>query len=190
MFGSESWYFESKDGRRWNWNKSPSFECPNYFARYRFTHPETGEQKLVHFPPDKKLGVTFARYVPDEVREAAKLLNCGADELAAMLVKVHQDRGVSRKRVGGKLTSECVACGGRLTRKGFAAWAEEPVPEGEETSEQRSASNITRRLGGGDGTIRRTTWTGYFDTKREAEEWAHESMKAADAALPEEVEAS
>lgn len=188
MFGG-SWCYEAKDGRRWTWNKAPSYECPNYFERYIFTDPETGETRRVHFPPEKRVGVTFSRYVPDHVREAAKLIGCGGEELAAMLVKVHQDRGMERKRVDGKLTNECVACGGRLTRKGFYAYADEPIPEGEETSEQRASAAISNRLGFDSSGPRRTTWSGHFGTKREAQEWAHENMKIANAGL-EEVETS
>lgn len=183
-----AWYYDAPDGRRWHFNKEPSFECPNYFAKYELTDPETGEKRLVAAPPDKALGITFRRHVPEEVERAAELIGCGGEELAAMLLRSHQSVGFGRKRVDGRLTNTCRACGGKMKRLGFYAYADEPIPEGEETAEQRSSAAINQRLVGGDGRARRTTWSGHFDTKREARQWAYENMVTAEAAWREQQE--
>lgn len=158
-------YYEGKDGRHYCYAKEPTFRCPmGEPTEYVVPAPEGSETEGAHVLKD---GTKAA------VTAAAETLGIGALELGMMLKRAHQSGRGGRKRVGGKLTDTCDACGHKLDRLGYRGWVErEPTAEEADNSSDR----INARLFGG-GPRWRTDESHYFDTKKEVMEWAREEAK-------------
>lgn len=178
-----TWYMEAPDGRRFNWSKAPSFECPMALVRYDVIDIGTGEVKAtVERRPEEAVGVTFRRHVSPELAAAAETLAVFPLKLAGALARLHRSPGGGeRERVDGKPTDRCAGCGHKMRRLGFHCWVDEPYPEGEEDVSKRVAQRL------GFGPPRKTTRSFYVDTKREAEAWARDELAAARAVAAEET---
>lgn len=165
MFGSGYWYIEGGPGVRLCYAKSPTYICPHaYFERVRDAD-------------DKVTG----RVPTAAAEKVAAVLGTDPESAAKLLERGHRSMG-GRLRVDGKLTERCEGCGAKMQRKGFRIWREELVPEEERTSEQRTSAAINSRLGF-DGQTWKTTYSGYVETKREAEGWARENAASSKAAV-------
>ena len=153
---SGSWYIEVGK-RRWHWNKDPTFRCPNAEAW-------TSVDGIVR----RERQITAA---------AAEL---GADPalLAAILTHRHRSGGGIREKVDGRYTGRCRHCGARLIRVGYRAWVDDAIPKAKMTPEERRRASQSVMFGG--GPPRRAVGEGrYFDTKKQAQQWAHtESQNA------------
>ena len=153
---SASWYVSGPDGLRFNWNKAPTFQCPNAGAVTYAAAADGGEG-------------TWTLQRP-EVAAAAAAIGADPVMLGKLLHQRHASFAAGRLRVDGRLTDRCAICGAKLTRKGFRAWIDNPA--GGDAS-QRVAS----RLGlDGPRTTVRTTW---HPTKAQAEAWARHELKRA-----------
>ena len=153
---SASWYLSGPDGLRVNWNKAPTFQCPNADA-VTYTAAEDGGEG------------TWTLQRPEIAAAAAAL---GADPvlLAKLLRQRHASISAGRLRVDGRLTDRCAICGTKMTRKGFRAWIDQD-------SDDAASQRVARRLGlDGPRTTVRTTW---HPTKTEAQAWARHELKRA-----------
>lgn len=167
MFGSSYWYYDAPDGRRWNWSKEPTYQCPNRPALREVEEPTPLVDRLIP---------TIA------MRDAAEALATTPEAMARLLENVHARISYGRQRdANGRLTDRCSCCGAKMRRLGFRAWVDEPIPENELTDDHARSMRVSERLGL-DGEQRRTTWSGHFETKRAAQEWAHRESRDAKAA--------
>lgn len=144
-----SWYFQGPRGLRFNWDREPTFECPNADLL-----DERGERRT-----------------RPELVAAARAIGADPLLLGQLLHSRHSLLQARRLRVDGRLTDRCATCGSKMTRKGYRAWIDEPgegtiVPSG---GSEPSSARVAR------STIR-TTW---HRTKTAAEAWArHELTRA------------
>lgn len=154
---SASWYVSGPDGLRFNWNKAPTFQCPNASA-VTYTAADAGGGEG-----------TWTLQRP-EVAAAAAAIGADPVMLGKLLHQRHASFAAGRLRVDGRLTDRCAICGAKMTRKGFRAWIDKP---GDDEASQR----VARRLGlQGPRTTIRTTW---HPTKAAAEAWARHELKRA-----------
>jgi hypothetical protein len=163
---STYWVYTASDGRRYCWNKEPTFSCP-------LVDP------LADRPdPDGDPVSPFGRGID----EAAAALSVAPADLAGVLRRAHRStsgKGTRRRRVGGRLTDLCDVCGRRMKRLGFRAWIEVP-----DTSE-RTGTQITRMMFGAAYWPVRDS-SRYFDTKKEAQSWALDEKRLHDAILADQ----
>lgn len=178
-------YWEDGHGRRYCYAKDALFECPHEGLWYELTDPETGEKTLTKRQPAERLGITFSRAATPEQDNAAAVLGMDPVKLGAMIAQAHSRRGRERLRVDGRLTDRCGCCGARMERKGFRVWIDEPVPEEELSSGQRTSAAISSRIFGGSGTQLRVIRERWLDTKKEARAWAYEEYRLAQATIAE-----
>lgn len=158
-------YYEGKDGRHYCYAKDPTFVCPLAEpTEYVVPAGEASETEGEHRIKLGHLGLLTA---------AAGVLGVGALELGMMLKRTHNSGRAGRKRVDGKLTDTCGACGHKLDRLGFRGWVErEPTAEEADNASDRIGSRLF-----GAGPRWRNDETHYFDTKKEVMEWAREEAK-------------
>lgn len=142
--------------RRWNWNKSPTFRCPN---------AETWG------PPDDIVRRG------DQLAEAAAALGADPLRLAQLLTQRHRSGGGLREKKDDRYTGRCRICGARLIKVGYRAWIDDAVPTSKMTDTERASAQVNRRLGF--APPRRPVGEDrHFDTKKAAEQWARaESAK-------------
>lgn len=179
-----SWYFEAPDGRRFNWNKEPTYTCPHEGIRYEVHDFGTGKVTITDArPADEAVGITFSRYISEETKQAAAALGVDPLKLAKMITAGHRST-YGRERVDGKLTEKCRACGAKMERLGFRCWIDRPVSADEATEGEQASKAIAGRLGFADP--RRTVQTFYAETKREADRWARDELATAHAVAAEE----
>lgn len=132
------WYVEGGNGERFAWAKTPTYSCP------------------FRAGPPGWFGSVLA-----ESEDADELPTI--DAIERMFRRAHgtYQSGSPRARDGnGRLTDRCSACGAKLTRHGFAAWAER----------DRGSTGISERLG--IALVDRIGENRYFRTKKRAEAWA------------------
>lgn len=160
-----SWYIADADGTHFNWNKEPTFECPN--ARFELREESESEPHYV----DRLIATP-------EIEQAAPLLGLTAQQLVVLLHRAHARSSYGRKRIDGRLTNECASCGRTMKRLGFRAWIDEPIPEADQTEGQRASAQLGDVLGFS-GEQRRTLRTTWHPTKKAAEAWARHERKRA-----------
>lgn len=155
------WYIDGKDGRHYCYAKEPTFLCPmGEPTEYVVPAPEGSETEGAHVLKDATKAAVTA---------AAEQL--GMDPvLLGMIVKRGHSHRHGRRRVDGRLTDQCVACGARMERKGFRVWIE-ALP-----TEEDAQSRIADRLGfSGYRPVPGSSF--YLDTKKEAAQWARDEAK-------------
>lgn len=166
-----SWYFEAPDGRRFNWNKAPTYICPN------------ADPIRVEVDGDERIEtITLDRAVA--IDAAARGLMMDPLKLARLIKRSHRSFSYQRERVNGKLTDRCECCGAKMDRLGFRCWVDRPKTEDELTSEDRTSSRVAERLGFDPGR-RVVVHSFYADTKREADAWARDELRTAKAVAAE-----
>lgn len=161
MMASGWWYVEALDGTRFAWSKAPAFRCELATFEQRDAGDGTFAERIVTTAP---------------VEHAAAALQLQAGELAALLIRAHRSSGGERRRVDGRLTSDCAVCGRRMTRLGFRAWIDRPLRDDELTDSDRTSRRIAVRLGL-DGRRLVLVREVYLATKREAESWARHELR-------------
>src|SRR3954469_14874346 len=102
-----TWYI-ADDDTHFNWNKEPTFECPN--ARFELREESESEPHYV----DRLIATP-------EIEQAAPLLGLTAQQLVILLHRAHARSSYGRKRIDGRLTNECACCGRTMKRLGFRA---------------------------------------------------------------------
>lgn len=149
-----SWYLSGPDGLRFNWNKAPTFACPNADVVTYVAGEDGGEGTW-----------TLQRL---EVAAAAAAIGADPVMLGRLLQQRHASFTAGRLRVDGRLTDLCAVCGTTMTRKGFRAWIDEP-------SADATSQRVAGRLGlDGPRTTVRRTW---HQTKAGAEAWVRHELK-------------
>jgi len=112
------------------------------------------------------------------IDEAAQAMGCAPGHLAEILRLAHRRRRAERERgPDGRLTDNCTVCLSKMRRLGFRAWVTDPIAQEDLRAEQRSSLAISQRLGGHYDprvTVGEVRW---FDTKKEAREWAREESR-------------
>jgi hypothetical protein len=153
---SSSWYLSGPDATRFNWNKEPTFQCPNADA-VTYTAADDGGEG------------TWTLQRP-EIATAAAAIDADPVMLGRLLRQRHASFTAGRLRIDGRLTDRCAICGAKMTRKGFRAWIDQ-------ASDDDASQRVARRLGlDGPRTTVRTTW---HPTKTEAQAWARHELKRA-----------
>ena len=150
-------YWDGPEGRRYCFTTEPLMECPNV--------PE----------PQREAG---SGYVVTAVAKAvAAALSTTEQDACRVLRRAHSGSRGHRRRVDGKLTDRCDSCGAKMRNRGYFAYVEEPVPEEELTSLQRTSAALNARLSGNATQYRRIRDV-QVDTRREAKAWAWDELKA------------
>jgi len=156
---ASSWYLRGAGGddARFNWNKHPSYSCPNADPVSYSAAATAGAEG------------TWTLLRP-EVAAAAAAIGADPIMLGKLLRQRHASHQAGRLRIDERLTDRCAICGAKMTRKGFRAWIDQSSPD-------EASQRVAGRLGlHGPRTTLRTTW---HDTKREAEAWARHERKRA-----------
>lgn len=163
------WYYAGGDGTRFCFAKEPSFVCPNGRSLWDCHDLATGEVTVVERQAGERMGITFTRHVTDAQRRAAAELGMDPECLASLILRGHSSNW-GRRRVDGKLTDQCKACGTKMERLGFRCWIEHDKA----AEDYGTGDRITETLG---GTPSITTKSFYLDTKKEARSWAIEESR-------------
>jgi len=97
---NRSWYLSGPDDTRFNWNKEPSFQCPNADPVHYTAAAVTGEEG------------TWSLQRPHIATAAAAI---GADPvlLGKLLRQRHASHQAGRLRADGRLTDRYTICGTR-----------------------------------------------------------------------------
>lgn len=157
-------YFEGTDGRHYCWAKTPTFVCP--MAEPVEYIPNGDGEEGYH-------QIKLADLEP--LTSAAQLLGVDPLELGMMFKRAHSSGRGGRKRVDGKVTDICSACGHRLERLGFRVWIERtPTDEEADTASNRVGARL---FGSGPQWVTEPGSTRYLDTKKEATTWAKDESE-------------
>lgn len=151
---SGSRYWEGPGDRHYAYNIEPSYECPVGKAAAAAQKGEPGGC----------------------VDLAAEALGVEPKLLGRLLLR--SSCGSRARDERERLTDRCYLHGCKMSKRGYRAFIDEPVPEGEVTDLGRLSREMSRALGG-DGVQRRVVESRWCDTKREAREWAWARCEAA-----------
>lgn len=156
-----SWALTAPDGRRFLWNKAPTYLCP-LADPVEYPGREGGEHVL--------------RPATAPALEAAAAAIGGDALLLGRAIRLAHQRahGTQRLRVNDRPTDLCAVCGARLERLGFRIWID--TPRDPTTVERQLAEHL------GLDAPREVLFNSYADTKREAEAWARDELAGAKAA--------
>lgn len=165
-------YWEIKgdpEGRHFCFSTAPRFECPfAYFERERV------DGEVVRRLPGKVSG---------QVAAIANVIGSTDDDVMRMLERAHRSAGHHRRRVDGKLTDRCDACGAKMVDHGYSAYVERPKREDEYGETDRASAALSARLGGVGPTVRLKNISGL--KRSEARQWAYDEYQIARGALEE-----
>jgi hypothetical protein len=194
MPGPNARYWEL-DGVRFCFTITPHLECPMSVTTYEVLDVSTGERTITKRRPEEKVGWTFTRHVTAEQEEAARLLGVDAKAMVTLIENGHRNAWHSqdgiRRRVEGKLTDRCRACGAKLINHGYSAFVERDFdPEVDEDPEgtRKASRAISDRLGFQPPAVRLKGVNGLKRT--EARKWAYEQYTQAKTAREEESSGS
>lgn len=157
------WYLNrQRDDHQFCWARHPTFVCHFQEGLPSTTGPIGAVLIEGYEPTEHDLQVR-------ELRQDAERL--GITRLSEMIESAHRRGGISKdgyrlRLDDGTLTDRCRVCGGKLQRKGFAAWEERPPTDEDEGPSKTMAVRL------GFNTHVRVGKTRYFRTKKKAEEWA------------------
>lgn len=152
-------YYAAPGGYEFAYASAPTFLCPH--SDFAWVDEDAD-------PADRE-------WIPSEAaRAVAVALGTTDQDACRMLRRAHASHSHRRRRVDDKLTDRCDACGAKMRRKGFRAWAQRP-----RQNDGGTGQRIAERLGMSPPA--EVVESVYVETKREARAWAyakHEEHKA------------